>query len=433
MFSPTIQKYLKNWAEPEAKAWEPLIRERKWQRTIVVPCLGESIPAVTRLLQSLERSATHRKLSALVILVINAREDHPPLFHAANKNLLEYLGASLSVNLVRQVGLDILVINRAVPGAFLPEKQGVGLARKIGTDLALSLIAHDRVVSPWIQNTDGDAEVSLDYLSEEAGELTGGLGQFPAARLHPFTHVVASEDPLTRKAIASYDEYLRYFAAHLRKAGSPYGFATIGSTLSLHAEAYAAVRGFPKREAAEDFYLLSKLAQFGEIRQRKTGTVALHYRPSVRVPFGTGASVFNWSRVYEAGQSVAWEKAESFQALGLWLRELDRFSGTRDIVRLKNSLPEMTLGIVEGMNAFSALPHALKTRPTAEGLKRHLHTWFDALKTLQFVHRWDTLSGENARLSDGQAYRETGSPTELTSHRDRTVVFLNEAVGDTQA
>ena len=47
----------------------------------------------------------------------------------------------------------------------------------------------------------------------------------------------------------------------MKYARSPYAFHTIGSTMAVSANHYAKVRGFPKREAGEDFYLLNKLAK----------------------------------------------------------------------------------------------------------------------------------------------------------------------------
>ena len=62
-----------------------------------------------------------------------------------------------------------------------------------------------------------------------------------------------------------YEYSLRYYVAGLTYAQSPYAFHTIGSTMAVNAEHYASVRGFPRREAGEDFYLLNKLAKVGSV------------------------------------------------------------------------------------------------------------------------------------------------------------------------
>ena len=55
--------------------------------------------------------------------------------------------------------------------------------------------------------------------------------------------------------------------------------------------AYAAVRGFPKRSAAEDFYLLNKIRKVGLVHSLNAQPIQLTMRASKRVPFGTGPAV----------------------------------------------------------------------------------------------------------------------------------------------
>jgi tetratricopeptide (TPR) repeat protein len=134
--SPTVRKYLERYAEPEARA----ILGRDWSgarfgHVVVIPSLGEG----DRL------SATFRSIPAspggrLVVVVVNARASAPASHHEANAETLRALGAPAADALVpiRADGwLDhaapadrLLLLNRAVSGRFLPEKQGVGLARE---------------------------------------------------------------------------------------------------------------------------------------------------------------------------------------------------------------------------------------------------------------------------------------------------------------
>jgi hypothetical protein len=54
---------------------------------------------------------------------------------------------------------------------------------------------------------------------------------------------------------------------------------------------YARVRGFPRRNAAEDFYLLNKLAKTGAIHRLGSTPIRISARMSDRVPFGTGPAL----------------------------------------------------------------------------------------------------------------------------------------------
>src|SRR5690606_17786041 len=93
-------------------------------------------------------------------------------------------------------------------------------------------------------------------------------------------------------ALVLYEISLRSYEYGLAYAGSPYAFQTLGSTLALNPAAYAKVRGFPKRLAGEDFYILNKLIKIGPIYLRNDRCLQIKDRPSQRVPFGTGTSVF---------------------------------------------------------------------------------------------------------------------------------------------
>ena len=46
---------------------------------------------------------------------------------------------------------------------------------------------------------------------------------------------------------------MSYYVAGLAMAGSGYAHHSLGSTIAVHAKSYAAVRGYPKRSAGEDF------------------------------------------------------------------------------------------------------------------------------------------------------------------------------------
>ena len=159
----------------------------------------------------------------------------------------------------------------------------------MGADLALSLIDQGQVQTPWIFNTDADAQLPNGYFSvpgDIAARVSTSIGSTSmSAVVYPFFH--ETED----QAAAAYDCFLRYQTLGLRWAGSPYAYGALGSCIAVSANHYAAVRGFPPRAAGEDFYLLNKLAKTGTIWCADTSPLQLGDRPSERVPFGTGPRV----------------------------------------------------------------------------------------------------------------------------------------------
>ena len=108
----------------------------------------------------------------------------------------------------------------------------VGLARKIGADIALALIDRDFVTSPWIFNTDADVKLPLDYF----GPLDAPGNQENSAFIYPFSHSI--ENPgsaLEENALLLYEISLLYYGAGLNYASSPYAFPSIGSTVAVNA------------------------------------------------------------------------------------------------------------------------------------------------------------------------------------------------------
>jgi len=261
-----MRAYLEKYAEPEARA-TLAIGDAKWNDVVAMPLYEEH----EQVLACLNAIAATRQ-NVLVIAVVNARAASE-----SNALCLKLLGASgHQFSLVSySPTLTLLIVDKASRD-FFPPNQGVGLARKIGCDLALRLKLENRIASHVVHTTDADARVAPDYFALVARGERRGVGKKIAAWIHPFTHDLDAEGNLPLRL---YEISLRYYVLGLEWAKSPYAYHTIGSTMAIDFEAYAQVRGFPRREAAEDFYLLAKLAKVGAI-QPGGGAIRLLPRPS---------------------------------------------------------------------------------------------------------------------------------------------------------
>jgi len=359
----TLEKYLASYAERETCLVPPL-PPHTWDEAVVVPIHAEGTN-VLDLLDSLARASRSKNLA---ILVINGRRDQDEAVHRTNHDLIQQLknypviqGSNPLWFLAYAPRLDILLIDKASPGFRFQEKEGVGLARKIGSDLAVQLYLKGILKSACIHTTDADAIVDEDYFVFEQDPDVGAF-------LHPFRH-----DP-NELPLQLYDRSLRYYVAGLKYAQSPYAFHTIGSTISFHAKAYAMVRGFPNTVAAEDFYFLNKMAKVAKIKELSEAGVLLTHRPSNRVPFGTGVAV---TKIKKASNELKVYHPMSFELLRSWLTFCSELGG---------ALPEAITPILERMGAFQALAIARATRRTCDDIRRHMHTWFDAFQTLKFIH-----------------------------------------------
>jgi hypothetical protein len=210
--------------------------------------------------------------------------------------------------------------------------------------------------------------------------------------LYRFVHR-PEDDTTLAQAIALYEISLRYYVLGLAYAGSPYAYHTIGSTLAVDAASYAMVRGFPKRTAGEDFYLLSKLAKVGSIAKISGDPIVLRGRPSDRVPFGTGPAV---RRIAEMGvDKFKLYEPSLFEYLQAWLEALTAVvPGKADSLDAfvhegcsqRGLDAQRLMAVVEALEAQGAVARAASESKDQEGLRRRLATWFDAFRTLKLLH-----------------------------------------------
>jgi hypothetical protein len=406
-----VRKYLAAWAEPETALAAAL--DGGYERCLVVPACRER----ASLLEGYVRAASTSPGRTLCVLVVNGRDGADPTHQAANSAFLEELRASLAgirrltspgaccsalVGATSESSLDVLVVDRASEGARFPAKAGVGLARKIGMDLALALHVAGKVRSDLVYCT--DADVCLPERHFHRPELAAFMDSTPVgAAVFPFWHEPSTDAAITH-ATALYELSLRYYVAGLAAAGSPYAFHTVGSAMAVHVRAYAAVRGTPKREAGEDFYLLGKIAKVEPVFRAAAPEIHIASRASDRTPFGTGAFV----RGGLEGRERTFYAPEAFSALARFIGVLrvlssdgsvERFFDARGGLREEEWVAvERVLFGTKGRESFVA---AVRDAASEEARRVRVHDWFDAFRTLKFVHAlrgavWPDVSFQDA-------------------------------------
>jgi hypothetical protein len=382
----TIEKYLNGHAESEAQHFPDNFG--RWAHVVCIPACAES----GSLIETLQEMATVRHAdTALVIVVVNGRQSASSVVHQSNADSWDELvhAAALQGDQLAQGtinGMGVLALDRWSDGRCLPEKQGVGLARKIGGDIALALIHRGHVEQDWIRCTDADVRVPQDFF-EQLADVSSDV----SAVIAPFV-LVPEGDAAQRKAMAIYDEYLQSYVDGLRGAGSPYAFHTIGSLISIRAQSYAAVRGIPRREAGEDFYLLNKLAKVGRVVSLEGSPIQIRGRLSDRVPFGTGAALHEICDALERNESYRSYDPRVFEGLAHWLRALEEFVIHSDVATLQGAIEDLEgpLGsalfqTLESMGAFTAAEQASR-QVSGVQLRRRLMEWNDAFRTLKLIH-----------------------------------------------
>ncbi len=393
-----MEKYLQRYAEAGTWASAEIPAGEPWRHVLVIPVCNEE----SSILRPLPPGAGR----VLMILVVNEREGTAPGVTAANRAFADEVAQRFQwkwqsnppagLTLFSDPGSprDVLLVDRFSEGRRFAGRGGVGHARKTGADIAACLVHRQRVLSPWIHCSDADVTLPKDYFSA-AGAAVPGDSEAAAALIYPFRHVApegGADDRVLRMS-RLYEYSLRYYVAGLKYARSPYAFHTIGSTMAVSAGHYAKVRGFPRREAGEDFYLLNKLAKVGPVRtldeETQCGPLAIAARLSDRVPFGTGAAVGKMMALENPSRDFLLYHPEVFRLLKEWLASMPLFwqrqsAGLAEV--LEPLALERLVGPLRDAGAVEALEHSLRQSSDFTRFARHMHTWFDAFRTLKLVH-----------------------------------------------
>lgn len=338
---------------------------------VVIPVKKE-FPGIKETLSSLSDSACHSGVNKLhVVCVVNCHKADSADTKENNLRMLSFLSSC------NYKGLYVSIIDRSSAGNELPEKEGVGLARKYGMDFALACGAE------LIACMDADTLVAENYVSSLLSFWKKHGRRLFA--LIPFHHQKASSEK-QQQAIASYEEYMLCHSKKLKEAGSPYWAPVLGPSLVSTAEGYVACGGMNRRAFGEDFYLLQALEKL-EIASgfltKEEG--AYEYSPcfldtevypsariSDRVLFGTGPKV----RELSAMENVA---CPLFPDIF--------YKAVKDFIEKKESCQNELTGFINKENFLSIWNKICTNNPNDEN-KREIafHIWFDGLKIIRAFH-----------------------------------------------
>jgi hypothetical protein len=393
-----IEKYLKQYSVSPKR---PLVADSfaDVDQAVVIPALAES-SSLFRTLSCIAANPSGDLRRTLVVCVVNnhrttvaAEEDIRDNQATLNilKELIHGRTPSVAGSAVLKIDLDRIAcsslrlgcIDASSADAEIPDRDGgVGTARKIGMDAALTVLSGRGPGAGVICCLDADTLVMENYLaavyshfsrSDDPAAVAGYAHQKPA-------------DPALLAAICCYEIFLRAYVMGLSFAGSPYAFHAIGSTMSCTAQAYAAVRGMNRRTAAEDFHFLDKLAKLRKVGHIGTTTVFPSSRQSHRVPFGTGQRMLRFMnggtdeyRLYDP---------RVFMILAEWLEsmEADPDRGTDAILAAARKIHPDLKAYLDLSRFAIDWPVIRRNCPDPEHLRRQFHVWFDGLKTLRLIH-----------------------------------------------
>jgi hypothetical protein len=363
--------------------------KKYFQKIIVVPSIAES-ENLPFFINSLEQNDELELLNTLLLIIVNnsiSSSDEVKDDNTKTLEYLKYLETKINLSFIDACSADKELDNK---------NAGVGLARKIGMDLALTKFDYNSINKKIMICTDADCIIDSNYLSEISQEFN--RNNYEAAVVN-FAHDISGDDEET-KAIICYEIFLRYYVLGLSFAKSDYAFHTIGSTMLCTPEAYVKVEGMNKRKAAEDFYFLEKLAKIYPIGELKSTYVYPSKRGSWRVPFGTGKSVDRY--LSNSRDEYLLYDPSSFVILKTWLeiffdKTLTEYAS---LLKIANNINPSLLSFLNVQDFKRFINKVLLNTNNQNEIDKQKHYWFDAFRTLKLIHYLRDVTYPNINMFD---------------------------------
>ena len=355
---------------------------------IVIPAISE-YHNILLLLESFLNNDNKYFQSTLIIFVINNSASAEEDIKEDNKKSLELIRSLVNkrpetefTKKTMSRGLRFGLVDASTKGKELPEKDaGVGLARKIGMDLTLTVFDYSSKNKKLIISLDADCTIQNNYITEIVESFNK---ENYSAAVIKFEHSL-SEDS-TSPAIICYEIFLRYYVLGLKLANSPYAFQSVGSTIVIDYESYIKAEGMNKRKAAEDFYFLEKVVKRTEIKEIRSTTVYPSSRDSWRVPFGTGQRVNRFLKKVQDEYFLY--NQESFLILGSWLEVFNNgeILTSKEYLSLAKNIHPVLYSFLEINNFENYWDRILTNSKKNIQIERQKVNWFDGFKTLKLIH-----------------------------------------------
>lgn len=384
---------------------------------ITIPCHDE--PDIATTMRALANCEALTVGSVEVLILINAAVQAAAKVQQRNHHC--YTSA---LRLAEHLSNDHLHIHVLLDNALTGKHVGVGLARKLLMDEALQRLDYVNATTGVIAAMDADCVCDQNYLKTvDAAFSNSDLAGVSINFEHPL------DDPHTRDAIAHYELFLRHYRLGLLYARSTHAFHTIGSSMAVRAQDYAALGGMNRRQAGEDFYFLQKFMDTGRFAALNTTTVRPSARESHRVPFGTGAAIH---RAIHQQRTMALYHPDIFADLRRFFEHANvMYSQTNE---WRQQLPPALVSFLDGQGFTSHLGEIRANVASSHAFEKRLRLWMNGFRCMKYtrfattemyppVSRWIAATTLLEWLGCSDAVRLISSPS--TQARELIEVFRN--------
>lgn len=394
LMSSIINKYLKK--NNIIKQW-PLqgsIITNTPSCIVIIPSLAEH-SCLFPTLSALSESIKSPQIQPQVIVVVNNRRTVTVEERTDNTHTLDAL--KKYDERPAKFRFHLTWVDASSSGNELPDKEGVGLARRIGADHGVQLLADPENTELPIVHLDADSPPAPGYLDALHHFYTSSLrwGGYTS-----YEHPIVDTDSAEGSAMITYENYMRYHELALRYAKSPYAYPALGSIMSSTARAYVSAGGMNRRCAGEDFYFMQQLAKTGKLERIPNALVYPSSRSSYRTPFGTGRSILK--SMQSPSPHMFLFHPESYKILRCWLKLIKM-----DIMQSSILILEKAGGIHPELKSFlkqrkfiSSWDKITSNHFGADARLQQFHIWFDGLRTIQLIHHLRDTAFPNVIASD---------------------------------
>ncbi len=354
---------------------KPLIT-RAFNQAIVIPAYAE-LEFLPLTIESINQNKPELLNQTLVVVVVNNANNSPQSIKDNNQLTIQKINEN-------NYQFTLAAVDAASSGLELPLKHaGVGLARKIGMDLALPHLTSPQSL---LFCTDADTQVSPDYLSKVKQIFKS---QNTSAAVIGFSHL-KSQDSAINDAIGQYEKFLKTTAEKMQDAGSPYGYVSMGSTIVCTTEAYCAVGGMPRKKATEDFYFLQELTKYCGVHNIPETLVFPSPRPISRVYLGTGYRMEQIQKGFDI--TNLYYSDDAYRYLSKWLQLGGHAweKSLNDLLKDIKSIHPNLIGFLKIEGIETIWSKIQNNAPSKSHFTEQFHRWFDGLKTIRFLKRFSS-------------------------------------------
>lgn len=392
-----------------------------FSQLVVIPALDE-LDYVEKTLESIAANSSESLSDTAVVVVVN-NSDKTSEEKVANNQ--EQLRRFRENEVECAAKLNLFWIDASSEGCAIQGDGGVGTARKIGMDGMLPFL-HEGAL---IFSLDADTLVSNNYISASRTWLDNNP-DVATAVIH-FEHRFDNEH--TRSAIVDYELFMRQFTIGLRHVDSWYDYYSIGSAIVIRSVDYVKAGGMRIKNGGEDFYFMQAARKIGAVGEIHDTVVYPSARVSDRVDFGTGPKM----QQLVDGDEIRGYNPSVFTAMRKVFDIVERltletFENLADM--LEAELDEVSWGFFDASNFHNVWRKVHRNTPKSrEKIIEAFHIWFDALRTLRFVHHIEE-SGDTryARIPISDAYRQMSElycmeiPDEAFAYHETLLTWLRD-------